>query len=224
MSWRDVLFLHWPLAPSVLQPLIPPELTLELYDGTAWIGIVAFRIENVRPRGLPAACGIATFGEVNVRTYVRGTRPGVWFLSLDAAHAGAVALARATTGLPYHRAHVDVRREHDRVAYTSERRDARAPSARFVAATRFAAGERRAAPDTLEHFLVERYAFFAARGKRIVRGDVVHEPWPLHAASALLGANTLLTAAGLPQPEAPPLVHASPGVAVLARVPIAERR
>jgi uncharacterized protein YqjF (DUF2071 family) len=225
MSWRDALFLHWPLDASALRPSIPPALSIDLYEGMAWIGIVAFRIEDVRPRGLPAACGVATFGEINVRTYVRGSRPGVWFFSLDADHGAAVTFARATIGLPYHRAHVDVRAERDRRAvYFCERREEHAPAAHFTAAARFAPEERHAAPGTLEHFLIERYSLYAARGKRILRGDVVHTPWPLHTASALIGANTLLTANGLPQPDVPPLVHASPGVAVLARVPVAERR
>ncbi len=45
-----------------------------------------------------------------MRTYVhrRGRDPGVWFFSLDAANPVAVAIARATFGLPYFHARMCV--------------------------------------------------------------------------------------------------------------------
>ena len=46
---------------------------------------------------------MSDFCETNVRTYVRDAsgRPGIWFLSLDAARLGAVITARTTYRLPY---------------------------------------------------------------------------------------------------------------------------
>ncbi|MGH7129980.1 MAG: DUF2071 domain-containing protein, partial [Planctomycetaceae bacterium] len=34
--WHDLLFMHWPLAPQVLRPLVPAALPLDTYDGRAW--------------------------------------------------------------------------------------------------------------------------------------------------------------------------------------------
>ena len=79
MRWTDLLFAHWPMDPAVLAPLVPPELTVDTFDGRAWLGIVPFRMEDVAPRGLPAVPRLSVFPELNVRTYVthRGL-PGVW--------------------------------------------------------------------------------------------------------------------------------------------------
>ena len=83
MRWHDLLFLHWPIRPELIRPLIPRDLELDTFDGCAGIGVVPFRMTGVRPRYLPVAFG---FPELNVRTYVMTPgKSGVWFFSLDAA-------------------------------------------------------------------------------------------------------------------------------------------
>lgn len=82
--WHDLLFAHWPLEPRLLRPLVPPELTLEEYDGAAWIGVIPFRLLDLTRRPLPGARWRFSFLELNVRTYVRdGERPGVYFFSCE---------------------------------------------------------------------------------------------------------------------------------------------
>ena len=49
--WDDVLFLHWQVEPTALQPLVP--LALDLFDGRAWLGVVAFRMSRNRLHGVP---------------------------------------------------------------------------------------------------------------------------------------------------------------------------
>lgn len=53
MNWHDLAFLHWPVVASELKRLLPPGLTLDLYDGQAWVGIVPFYMDSVRPRFCP---------------------------------------------------------------------------------------------------------------------------------------------------------------------------
>ncbi len=50
MQWHDLLFMHWPVPPAVLRPLIPPALALETFDGAAWLGVTPFRMAGTRPR------------------------------------------------------------------------------------------------------------------------------------------------------------------------------
>lgn len=175
--WRDVLFLHWPVEPGALQPLVPLEV--ETFDGRAWLGVVAFEMTHTRMLGVPMPRVL----EVNVRTYVKG---GVYFLSLDASNAFAVWLARAWYGLPYFRARMSLAREGDRVRYESRRK-----GAEFVARYGPAGPVTLARPGTLEHFLVERYALFSVRRGHTFRTDVEHEPWPLQTAKAEVEACTL---------------------------------
>lgn len=87
-SWHDLLFAHWPVDRKLLHSRVPPGLSLDLYDGQAWLGVVPFRMTNVAPRGVPALPWVSAFAEVNVRTYVTvDGRPGVYFFSLDAESA-----------------------------------------------------------------------------------------------------------------------------------------
>ena len=119
-TWHDVLFAHWPINPQTVRAHVPPALNLDLFDDDAWVGVVAFEMSNVAPRGVPALPWLSAFPEINVRTYVRvGDRPGVYFFSLDAASRVAVRAARALFQLPYFRADMDVHRGGDgTVEYT----------------------------------------------------------------------------------------------------------
>src|SRR5579884_1349067 len=92
-KWRSLLFLHWEVAPDALRPHVSPELSIDTFDGRAYVGVVAFGMRSVRPlRLLPPVPTATDFEETNVRTYVHagGRDPGVWFFSLDASSALAV--------------------------------------------------------------------------------------------------------------------------------------
>src|ERR1043165_5219125 len=107
MSWLDLLFAHWSFEPETIRALLPAGLTLDTFEGRAWVAVVPFRMEHVGPRGLNWLPGVSAFPELNVRPCVvpAGQR-GVWFFSLDAASVVAVRSARAGFHLPYFRAHM----------------------------------------------------------------------------------------------------------------------
>src|SRR6185295_18876721 len=104
-NWENLLFLHWPIAPAVLRPLIPAALEIDTCDGQAWIGVTPFAVTGLRVLSLPAVPGLNSFFELNVRTYVhyRGM-PGIWFFSLDASKLLPAVAARAVFDLPYFKA------------------------------------------------------------------------------------------------------------------------
>ena len=215
-TWRHLLFMHWPLAPSALRPLLPRDLELETFDGEAWLGIVPFEMAWVRPRALPPIPGLSFFPELNVRTYVRhGDAPGVWFLSLDAASRIAVRVARRLYHLPYFDASMRLRRDGERVTYRSVRTHAGAPSADFDATWCPSGDPMRGKPGGLEHFLTERYCLYAADADgRIHRGDIHHAPWTIRPAEAEIRTNTMPEAHGLVLPDVAPLLHVADPVRV----------
>ena len=93
--WRDLLFAHWPVPVSALRSLVPASVAIQEFDGTSWVGVVPFRMTGVMLRPLPDVPGISAFPELNLRLYVDvGGKPGVWFISLDAASSLAVWAAR----------------------------------------------------------------------------------------------------------------------------------
>lgn len=215
--WRDLLFLHWPVSPEAVRPAVPGTLPLDLHEGRAWVGVVAFEVRGARPPLVPDRLGL-DFLETNTRTYVRlpGDEPAVYFFSLDAASRLAVLAARLRYGLPYFHAEMARRAHADGELYRVDRRGGR----EACLEVRYRTGEERgtADPDSLESFLVERRALHVLRpgGVRTVR--VRHEPYPLRDVEANLVDETLLAAAGVRRPAVDPLVHFSEGVDVEVRV------
>lgn len=206
-SWHDLLFAHWPVPCDALRRLVPAALVLDTYDGTAWIGVVPFRMSGIRLRRLPPLPWLSAFPELNVRTYAtRGGKPGVFFFSLDAANPLAVAVARRWYHLPYMRARMSATTEADGVRYASRRTHHGAPQAELRARYRPMGPVTRAAPGTLEHWLTERYCLYALdRHGTVYRGEIHHEPWPLQAAEAEVEVNTMTRPLVLPDTQ--PLLH-----------------
>ena len=216
-SWCSLTFLHWRYRLESLRPYVPEPLEVESFDGSAWVGITPFVVRDLRPVVLPPLPWISHFPETNCRTYVRGPdgHAGVWFFSLDAARAAAVAGARLGYGLPYAWSRMRVSIAADQVVYESARRwpDTRART-RFVIAP-----GKPIVPNALELFLTARYRLYAFRSGRLTYTSVEHKPWPLQAARLLKADQTLTECAGLPRPEGFPIVHFSQGVRVRVAFP-----
>jgi uncharacterized protein YqjF (DUF2071 family) len=218
MRWVDLLFAHWPMTPEALRPLIPADLEIDTYDGRAWLGIVPFRMEDVAPRGLPAPPILGAFPELNVRTYVthRG-RPGVWFLSLDAASRLAVEGARRWFHLPYAMADMTVSDDDGVIEYQSVRRDDRMAPARLLARYSATGPIEHATAGSIEAWFTERWRLFALTPDgRIERTEIRHAPWPLQPASAEMDGRAMAAAHGLQLPNEPPHLRFARRVDVVA--------
>ena len=209
-TWLDLLFAHWPVPASRLRALVPPSIAIQEFDGTSWVGVVPFRMEGVTARPLPDVPGLSAFAELNLRLYVEvDGKPGVWFVSLDAANRLAVWAARRFFHLPYFHADMEARDEHGRMRYCSVRRGAGARVA-FRGAYGPVSEVAETRPGSLEHFLTERYCLYTRdRAGRILRADIHHAPWPLQRATAEIEENTIADAQGIPLVGPPPLLHFS---------------
>jgi uncharacterized protein YqjF (DUF2071 family) len=221
MSWRDLLFMHWPVEADTLRPLVPPSLSIDTFDGNAWLGVVPFDMVGVRPHFVPAVPGVSNFPEINLRTYVTAEdRPGVWFFSLDAHSRLAVRLARATFHLPYFDAEMSYHASGDQVDYRSIRTHKGAPSAEFVARYGPSGRPFESGPGSIENFLTERYCLYSADGRNNVRrGEIHHQMWPLQPAEVEVRRLAMTQQIGLKPPETEPILHFSKRLDVLAWLP-----
>jgi uncharacterized protein YqjF (DUF2071 family) len=212
MRWDTITFLHWRYDPAEVQRLLPPGLSVETYEGAAWVGLVPF-VMSVWWPGVPPAPWLSHFPETNVRTYARdaGGRSGVWFFSLDASRLPAVLAARSGWGLPYFWSRMRVLAGADRVRYVSDRRWP-TPPARLRLVVR--PGDPLDEPGVLDHFLTARFALWSHFVGRLWRSEAAHPRWPLRGGAVEACDDTLMTAAGLRAPSAEPLVHYSAGVQV----------
>ena len=207
-SWEHLLFAHWPVAVEELRRVVPDEIPIDTYDGSAWLGVTPFRLTALRLRGLPHLPDLTSFLETNVRTYATiGGRPGIYFLSLDAASALAVAAARRSYRLPYFHARMSARTVTDWVDYESTRVSSDGPPAQLRVRYRPTGEASEAQEGSLEHFLTERYCLYTLDDRgRVLRAEIHHPPWPLQPAEAELELNTMGAPLGQPL-GGPPLVH-----------------
>ena len=213
--WADLAFLHWPLDPALVAPLLPAGTVPDTFDGVTYVGLIGFRMEGVGFLGGPGVPYLGTFPETNVRLYSvdpQGRR-GVVFLSLEAARLLPVLTARVALRLPYMWARMRLTRDGDVLTYTSRRRwPGPRPAVNHMAVR---VGAPIAEPTPLEHFLTARWGLHTTAwgGTRHLANE--HPSWPLHRAELLTLDDTLITAAGLPAPSGPPVsVLYSPGVSV----------
>jgi uncharacterized protein YqjF (DUF2071 family) len=210
-SWLDLLFAHWPVPEETLRHVVPRELPLDIYDGHAWLGVTPFVVRGLRLRGTAPIPLLSSFPEINVRTYVRvGDKPGIYFLSLDAASHSAVYAARRSYRLPYFHSRIAATREGAWMYYSAQRSSSDAPPARFEARYRPHGERLPIVPGSLERWLTERYCLYTLDERRtILRGEIHHLPWSLRPATASIAANTMARPFGI-ELDGDPLLHFSP--------------
>ncbi|MEX0332168.1 MAG: YqjF family protein [Puniceicoccaceae bacterium] len=214
--WAHLLFLHWSVEPDVIQATLPPGLQVDTHDGKAWLGIVPFFMQGLRPRFLPAVPGLSNFPELNLRTYVHDEqgRPGVWFYSLDAHQRIAVAIARTFFSLPYIYSRMEAKIGPEGwIAFNSLRPGTEQQAFRYRAGRDLHTAE----PGSLEFFLVERYVLFSyrPRDKQLFMGRIHHRPYPLTHPEVAASSRDLFSLNGFRDPGHPAEhVLMSPGVDV----------
>ncbi|HEY9714747.1 MAG TPA: DUF2071 domain-containing protein [Chroococcales cyanobacterium] len=220
-DWHDLLFAHWPVSYETIRDKIPTMLDVDLYDGTAWIGIVPFRMVDVQPVWAPFP---SNFLELNVRTYVRHKgEGGVYFFSLDASDLAAVLGARLWYGLPYYWAQMRfaLRQAHprepaDAYSFSSRRLAARQPTELDVDYQAIAPVQP-ATRGSVEEFLTERYCLYNFWKGALYRADIHHLPWPLQIAEAEFRKNTMAGPTGIKlASERPALLHFSYKISTVA--------
>jgi uncharacterized protein len=211
--WLDLFFAHWPVAVGDLRPHVPAPLDIDTWDGSAWVSLVAFRLERVRRRWLPSVGFLTNSLELNLRTYVRyHGEPAICFLSLHAGKPLLVRLARWATPLSYEFARMSYGWHGGAAAFhahSAGENGNRTFAASFVPTGRAA----NAAAGSLDAWLLERYCLYAQNEKgTLFRTVVEHPPWRVQQATAHITDNTMAHPFGLDLPPEPEKVHFSAGV------------
>lgn len=207
-QWNDVLFFHWQVDADILRPLLPDGLELDLFEGSAYLSLVPFTMQKIRPRLLPAFAPVSDFHEINLRTYVtRDGKSGVYFINIEAQKGLSAWLSRNLSGLPYEKA--AIQRSQGRYVSSNAYRN-------FFLDIEFAILEKIEVKSELEKFLTERYALFLQRRSQLYRYDIHHKEWEIHSVD-LKKLRLDYRLPGLELLGKPPdLTHYSSGVEVIA--------
>lgn len=105
-DWEHVVFLHFKIAPELLAPHVPQPFQLELWEGDAWLSIVALTMRRFRAgcwasmAALASGLGCQRF--LNFRTYVsaRGG-PGAYFIHGWLSRPWGLPWPSCVRGFPY---------------------------------------------------------------------------------------------------------------------------
>jgi uncharacterized protein YqjF (DUF2071 family) len=203
MRWEALTYLHWDVAPDMVQALLPEGLRPDLIDGRAWVGLIPFRMAGIRLKGLALPLPWSTFAETNVRTYVVGPDGGrgVHFHSLDIPALAPTLVARLGFRLPYCNSTMRLSERDGRVGYLARRRWPVATGSDGAASSRVIVrvGDRVEAEDMteLDVLLSAQWALYTTGPSgSILKVDVRHEPWRLRQATVEVLEDELVSVAG----------------------------
>lgn len=192
-EWRHLVLLNYAVERTLLEPLVPPGLELDEFEGSTYVSVVGFLFLRARVFGI-AFPFHRNFEEVNLRFYVRhraaeGWRRGVVFVREMVPRCAIAALAQYFYGEPYVACAMShaIEREGDRLRcrYAWRRRGRE----EFISAT--ASGSAAfAAPGSVEEFITEHYWGYTARRGQCAQYQVEHPPWRVwHATDARFEAD-----------------------------------
>lgn len=196
-DWLDAVFIHFAADPQVLQRQIPFEL--DLFDGKAYVSLVAFSIRRLRSAfgGRLSEVLFQPIGNhefLNVRTYVRhGDRAGIYFMAEWLNNRLSVALGPRSYGLPYRFGQLEY--EHQQAGDLSGRvvnTDGELEYSAKGTATDLASCER----GSLDEFLLERYVAFTSWRGAGRYFQIWHEPWPMVPVQVQVMKDSLLETTG----------------------------
>jgi uncharacterized protein YqjF (DUF2071 family) len=170
-EWHDVLFAHWKVPLKPLRELVPQGLDIDLFEGQAWVSLVAFKVKKLRPHFIPPFPPVSDFLEINMRTYVtRHGKSGIYFFSLEAEKTVSALLGKYGIGLPYMKSIIS----HPEGIYDSFN-----PGHDFYLKVKYIPRVDVHHKSPLDKWLTERYCLFLERAGKIVGNDIHHFEWPL---------------------------------------------
>lgn len=194
-----------------MSSLVPAGLTIDSFAGDCWVSLVAFTMEKIRPRYLPAVPFISDFPEINVRTYVvHDDKPGVYFLNIESGKPLSTFIAKFLSGLPYENASMGRHTTGNVQWYSSNN-----PRKRFALTAGFTVGEEVVNKSLLDQWLTERYCLYLNEGNKVYRYQIHHQPWPLFR-THFSELDVDYRIGDISLNHAPDFVHFSSGVKVVA--------
>ncbi|WP_343702902.1 DUF2071 domain-containing protein [Chitinophaga sp.] len=206
-EWNNALFLHWKVPFDALRKLVPGELNLDTFEGNVYVSLVAFTMQKIRPRSLPAIKFISEFAGINVRTYINNdNKKGVYFLSIEAEKQLSAFVARVLSGLPYEKS--KIQRGSNKYRSINAKRN-------FHLDAEFEVKEQATKKKELDNWLTERYCLYLEKNSIIYRYDIHHREWGIKKVD-MQRLDLGYRIGDISLTNSPDLMHYSEGVEVVA--------
>ena len=168
-EWNNAIFLHFKVELEELKQYIPKELEIDLFEKKPWVSVVAFTMEKIRPKNIPAFSPISNFHEINIRTYVKmNNKTGVYFLSIEGGTKLSCKIAKFISDLPY---------RYSFIERTSKLYSSSNLIFKDELCFKFEIGKQIKHKSKLDNWLTERYALFQETDNYINEYEIHHLPW-----------------------------------------------
>ena len=170
-EWNNAVFLHWRIDLKEIRSIVPDQLEIDTCNGEAWVSVVAFTMNKVRLRNLPAVSLISDFDELNIRTYVKvNDKPGVYFLSLEAGKKVSTIVSKLASGFPY---------RYSPIIRNEETYQVGEPDSNNYFRISYSTNNQESQKTELDLWLTERYIAYNVRNDRVEFYHIHHVEWPV---------------------------------------------
>ena len=69
-NWEHIIMANYEINPEILVPFLPKGVTLDLFEGKAYVSLVGFMFKKTKLFNMPIPW-LGTFEEINLRFYVK---------------------------------------------------------------------------------------------------------------------------------------------------------
>lgn len=207
-EWNNAIFIHWEIPVEMVRKIVPSSLNIDTIGGKTYISLVAFTMEKIRPKYLPALSIVSDFHEINLRAYIdNDNRKGVYFLNIEAEKAFSAFLSRRISGMPYEKSDI-VRSKKSHVSKHNKKG--------FHLNAEFVVEDSVPVKTELDKWLTERYCLYVDNKNLMYRYEVHHKEWEIRNVKfSKLDFNYKIGEMDLSGLK-PDLLHYSDGVKVVA--------
>ena len=75
-NWENIIMANYEIDPAILTPFLPKGVSLDLYNGKAYVSLVGFMFKKTKLFNVPIPL-LGTFEEINLRFYVQRNEGGI---------------------------------------------------------------------------------------------------------------------------------------------------
>lgn len=211
-EWNEVIFIHWQIPLKIIESLIPEELSIDLFEGSCFITLVAYNMNNIRHIYTPAIPYISDFHQINIRTYVKKeNKPGIYIFHIEAQKLLPGILARIMSGLNYKKASMKRKKVGNLNFFRSNN-----VVNNFSFETSYTFGNKTIKKTELDNWLLNRYHLYQYEKNNLYRIDIKRQEWVINQIIfKKINLNYQIGNLSLNNNQAPFLAHYSKGVKAL---------
>lgn len=188
-NWQDLIMSTFEVDKKILEPYLPNNTELDLFNGKALMSMVAFTFSKVKFFGYKVPFH-QRFGQINFRFYVKSKidkTKGVVFIKEFAPKPIIAFIANAFYNEPYFFKKIDLKK-------TTNYKDLAVKYSYKNLRIEVTSKLQKLKKNAIEQFIVDRYiAFIKSYSNKTIQYKIDHKPWNVYKTESLNINKNILT-------------------------------